>query len=102
MFIYENPDGFNTRIGGNAKLNTATEVMDELEAGLVVYLEHTITSTHKETVNGIGQMFNGGTTEMQTQSGHVSHEKVGRTQHGGTKYLLYKNLIEQYKFKASG
>jgi hypothetical protein len=33
--IYENPDGFNTRISGDEKLEKAKELIDELEADVV-------------------------------------------------------------------
>ena len=35
--IYENPNGFNTRISGNEKLEKAKELIDELEADVVAY-----------------------------------------------------------------
>merc|ERR1712086_334557 len=38
--IYENPDGFNTRISGNKKLEKAKELIDELGADIVAYSEH--------------------------------------------------------------
>ena len=58
--IYENLNGFNTRISGNEKLEKAKELINELEADVVAYSEHKINSAHKESVNGMGQMFNGG------------------------------------------
>ena len=38
--IYENTDGFNSRIGKNEKSEKAKEIIDELEADLVAYSEH--------------------------------------------------------------
>ena len=100
--IYENPNGFNTRISGNEKLEKAKELIDELEADVVAYSEHKINSAHKENVNGMGQMFNGGEAEIRTQTGYNRHENVGRVQQGGTSLLLYGQLIDQYDFEASG
>ena len=100
--IYENPDGFNTRISGNEKLEKAKELIDELEADVVAYSEHKINSAHKDNVNGMGQMFNGGEAEIRTQTGHNRHENVGRRQQGGTSLLLYGQLIDQYDFEESG
>ena len=97
--IYENPDGFNTRISGNEKLDKAKEVIDELEAYAVAYAEHKINCAHKDNVNGMGQMFNGGEAEIRTQTGHNVHEDVGRTQQGGTSLLLFGSLIDQYDFE---
>ena len=38
--IYKHPNGFNSRIGGNEKLEKVVEIIDELEADLVAYSEH--------------------------------------------------------------
>ena len=100
--IYENPDGFNTRISGNEKLDKAKELIDELGADVVAYSEHRINCSHKDNVNGMGQMFNGGETEIRTQTGHNKHENIGRQQQGGTSLLLYGSLIDQYNFEDSG
>ena len=62
--IYENPDGFNTRISGNSKFEKAKELIDELEANVVAYLEHKINCAHKDNVNGMTQTFNGGEVKI--------------------------------------
>ena len=100
--LYENPDGFNTRIGGNEKLGKAKELIDELEADIVAYSEHQINAAHKENVNGMIQMFNGGEAEIRTITGHNVHENVARRQQGGTSLLLYGDLIDYYDFEGSG
>ena len=100
--IYENPDGFNTRINGNEKLDKAKELIDELEADVAAYSEHRINCGHKDNINGMGQMFNGGEAEIRTQTGHNKHENVGRQQQGGTSLLLFGSLIDQYNFEDSG
>ena len=74
--IYENPDGFNTRISGNEKLEKAKELIDELEADVVAYSEHKINSAHKDNVNGMGQMFNGGEAEIRTRPSYWNAAKV--------------------------
>ena len=38
--IYENVDELNNRISNNDKLEKAKEIIDDLEADLVVYSEH--------------------------------------------------------------
>ena len=38
--IYENPNGFNSRITQNEKLENAKEIIDDLEADVVAYSEH--------------------------------------------------------------
>ncbi|MEJ2137350.1 MAG: hypothetical protein P8X86_19155, partial [Desulfofustis sp.] len=100
--IYENVDGLNTRISDNEKLDKAKELIDELEADVVAYNEHRINCAHKDNVNGMGQMFNGGEAEIRTVTGWNVHENVGRQQQGGTSLLLFGPLIDQYDFEASG
>ena len=102
QLIYENPDGFNTRISNNDKLEKAKEIIDELEADIAAFSEHKINPSHKENVNGMSQMFNGGEAEIRTVTGHNVHENVGRTQQGGTSLLLFGSLIDQYDFEESG
>ena len=88
--IYENPDGFNTRISGN-KINwkKAKELINELGADVVAYSEHDIYCAQKDNLDGMGQMFNEGEAEVWAQTGHNRHENVGRMQQGGTSLLLY-------------
>ena len=62
--IYENADGFNTRISGNEKLDKAKEIIDELEADVAAYCEHRINCAHKGNMNGLSQMFNGGRLKL--------------------------------------
>ena len=100
--IYENADGFNTRISNNEKLEKAKEIIDELEADTVAYSEHQINCSHKDNVNGMGQMFNEGESEIRTQTGHNVHCNVGRRLREGTSLLLYGSLIGQYNFEESG
>ena len=101
--IYENCDGIPNNIGGNAKLDKAKEIIDNLEADAVVYNEHKMNCSHKLNRNGMSQMFNGGNCEVRSVVGHNIHEKAGgRTQEGGTSILLYGQLIHQHDFEASG
>ncbi len=100
--IYENPYGFNTRISNNDKLDKAKELIDEVGADIVAYSEHQINAAHKENVNGMSQMFNGGEAEIRSVTGHNVHENVGRRQQGGTSLILYGSMIDYYDFKGSG
>ena len=68
----------------------------------MAYSEHKINCAHKDNVNGMGQMFNGGEAEIRTQTGHNVHENVGRMRQGGTSMLLFGALIDQYNFEESG
>ena len=88
--IYENCDGLNNRIGGNRKLDKANEIIDDLEADVVMLNKHRMDISHKENRNGMSQMFNGGEREIRLVVGHNVHEKKGgRVQQGGTDILLY-------------
>ena len=100
--IYENSNGFNSRIGGNEKLDKAKEIIDELEANIVAHSEHHLNSRHKENRNGMSQMFRGGEEEIRLVTGHNVHDNIGRTQEGDTSMLVYGPLIEQYDFEHSG
>jgi hypothetical protein len=101
--LYENPDGFNTRLSNNAKLDKSKELIDDLEADIVAFSEHRINLQHKDNRNGLSQMFCGGEAEIRSISAHNSHEGhvAGRSQEGGTGLLLFGPLIEQYDFESS-
>ena len=58
--IYENCDGLNNRIGGNRKLDKAKEIIDDLEADVVMLNKHRMNISHKENRNRMSQLFNGG------------------------------------------
>ena len=64
-FIYENIDGINTRISENEKLAKGKEVIDELEADVAAFTEPRINCAHKDNVNGLSQMFNGGNQRLE-------------------------------------
>ena len=100
--ILENPNGINTRMAGNEKLNKAKEIIDELEADIVAHSEHRVNCRHKDNKNGFGQMFRGGESKIRTIVGHNVHENVSRTQEGGVSLLLFGTLIQQYDFEHSG
>ena len=100
--IMENPNGFNTIIKNNVKLEKARELNDELEADIVVYPEHRINCRHKENKNGMSQMFRGGEADIRAVVGHNVHENVSKAQEGVVASLLFGPLIEQYNFEESG
>ena len=50
--IYENPDGFNSQITRNEKLENAKDIIDDLEADVVAYSEHRLNSKHKDNITG--------------------------------------------------
>ena len=50
--IYENPNGFNSQITRNKKLENDKEIIDELEADAVAYIEHVLNYKHEDNING--------------------------------------------------
>lgn len=64
--LYENSNGFNSRIGVNENLDKAREMIDDIEADLVVFSDHRLNFVHKDNRNGFSQMFKGGEVEIQS------------------------------------
>ena len=84
-------------------MEKAKEIIDDLEADVVMYNEHRMNLKHKQNKNGMNQMLNGGDSDVRSVVAHNVHEsKCGKTQQGGTSALLYGPLTEQHDFKASG
>ena len=71
--IYENANSFNTRI-----IRKAKEMIDELEADVVCYIDHRVTMKHKENYNGFNQLFRGREADIRSVVAHNVHENVGR------------------------
>ncbi len=57
--IYENANSLSNRLGGNAKLNKAKDLIDELEADVVLYNKHRQNLMHSDKRNGWNQLFRG-------------------------------------------
>ena len=55
--IYENANSFNTRIGGNEKVEKAKEVIEKLESDVVCYNKHRVNTKQKQNHNGFNQLF---------------------------------------------
>ena len=99
--LMENPNGFNTCMKDNEKLEKAKEIIDELEADVVAYSEHRINCRHKLNKNGMAQMFKGGEAELRAVVGHNVHENVSKVQEGGVSLMMIGPLLEQYNFEHS-
>ena len=87
--IIENINGVSTNISDNEKLNKAKEIIDELEADLVLHTERKVNCKHKDNRNGFRHIFQCREEEIRAIAGHNVHENVGRYQEGGTSLLLY-------------
>jgi hypothetical protein len=92
--IYENVNGFSNRLSGNAKVERARQIHDELEVDMAAYCEHHLNMRHKKNVNGFNQLFKGGEAAVQSVVAHNVHENVGRVQQEGTCLLLFGHLTE--------
>ena len=60
----KNPNGFNSQINRNGKLEKTKEIIDELEADVVAYSEHRLNFKHKDNIDGFSQMFRVGEAEI--------------------------------------
>ena len=58
--IYENGNGFDSRISNNNKWDKAKQVIDDLEPDIAAYTKHKLNLEHKDNKNGFSQMFIGG------------------------------------------
>jgi hypothetical protein len=54
--MYENANGSSNRMGGNKKLGKAKDLIDELEADVVLYDEHRQNLMHADNRNGWNQL----------------------------------------------
>ena len=50
--IYENPNGFNSRISRNENLEKAKNIIDDLEVDVVAYSEHRLNCNNNDNRNG--------------------------------------------------
>jgi hypothetical protein len=102
--IYENANGLSNRLGGNAKLNKAKDLIDKLEADVVLYNEHRQNLMHSDNRNGWNQLSRGGEAEVRSIVAHNVHKgcQVGRLQEGGTGILMFGQLTEYLDMPNSG
>jgi hypothetical protein len=100
--IYENANGLNNRLTGNAKLNRAKEMIHELQADIVAYNEHRINLNHKTNINGFRKMFTGGELDIRAIASCNAHINVGRIQEGGTCLIAYGPILGHFDNDSSG
>ncbi len=102
--MYENANGFSNRMGSNEKLGKVKDLIDELEADVVLYNEHRQNLMHSDNCNGWNQLFRGGEADVRSVVAHNVHEgrNVGRTQEGGTGILMFGQLTEYLDMPNSG
>ncbi len=102
--MYKNMNGFSNRMGGNEKLGKAKDLIDELEADVVLYNEHRQNLMHSDNRNGWNQLFRGGEADVRSVVAHNIYEgrNVGRTQEGGMGILMFGQLTEYLDMPNSG
>jgi len=100
--LYENVNGINNRMNGNEKRDRGLEMLDELEVDIAAFNEIRTNFAHRENVNGLAQLFNGGEAEVRVVNGFNTHENVGKIQEGGTAVLTFGSLNEQWDNMNSG
>ena len=102
--LYKNANGLPSRLGGNAKLNKAKDLIDELGADVVLYNEHRQNLMHSGNRNGWNQLFRGGEADVHSVVAHNVHEgkQVGWVQEGGTGILMFGPLTEYLDMPQSG
>ena len=100
--IYQNVNGFSTRLSENQKVESMKEIHDELETDVVAYCEHKINLKHKRNVNGFNQLFKGGEAAIQSIVAHNVHENIGKVQQGGTSLILFGHLTQLLDPNESG
>ena len=64
--IYKNPNGFNSQMTRNEKLEKDKEIIDDLEADVVAYSEHRLNSKHKDNRNGFSHISRGEEADIRS------------------------------------
>ena len=95
---------FNFSIGYDIAycVQTAEELLDELEVDAAAFSEHRQNLRHKDNKHGFSQLFNGGEADVRSVVGHNVHENVSRVQQGGTSLLLFGDLVQHLDMEQSG
>jgi hypothetical protein len=100
--MYENVNGLQSMLSKNEKLNKARQVINDLQANVVCYIEHRQNLKHKTNRNAFHQMLNGGETELRAIAAHNVNKDAGKFQEGRTAMLVFGDLIEQFDAEGLG
>jgi hypothetical protein len=102
--MYKNVNGFSNSMGGNEKLGKAKDLIDKLEADVVLYNKHRQDLMHADNRNGWNHLFRGGEADVRSVIAQNVHEgrNVGRTQEGGTSIVMFGQLTEHLDMPNSG
>ena len=82
----------------------AKDLIDKLEADIVLYNKHRQNLMHSDNCNGWNQLFRGGEADVRSLVAHNIHKgrKVGRAQEGRTCILMFCQLKEHLDKLNSG
>jgi hypothetical protein len=86
----ENCNGFNNRIGRNAKIPKALDIKENLDIDCLMYCKHCINFRHKDNKNDLKQMFQRELACMAILAHNVHKAKfAGRVQEWGTGTICF-------------
>jgi hypothetical protein len=100
--VYDNVNGFNTRLCSNEKVEKLQEIHNNLQVDIAAYCEHQINMCHNKNVNGFNQLFKGGEAPVRSVVAHNIHENIGQLQQGGTSLIMFGSLGENIENDESG
>ena len=82
----------------------AKDLIDKLEADIVLYNKHWQNLMHSDNCNGWNLLFRGGEADVRSLVAHNIHKgrKVGRAQEGRTRILMFCQLTEHLDKLNSG
>jgi hypothetical protein len=99
--MYENINGLCNRMIKNKKLDRTKAIHNDLEVDIVAYCKHQLNMRHHLNCNGFNQLFKGGEATIHSIVAHNIHEIFGKTQQGGTSFMLFGPIKEQLDFERS-
>jgi hypothetical protein len=83
-------NGFNNRIGMNAKIAKALDIKEDLEINCFMYCKHPINFQHKDNKNDLKQMFQCELACTAVSAHNVHGAKIaGMVQEGGTGTICF-------------
>jgi hypothetical protein len=86
----ENANGFNNKISGNAKIDKALDIKEDLKIDCLMYCKHRLNLGHKDNKNDFKQMIQR-EIPCKVVAAHNIHESkhAGRVQEGGTGIISF-------------
>jgi hypothetical protein len=79
--MYQNANGFSNRMGSSEKLGKAKDLINELEADVVLYNQHRQNLMHSDNRNRLNQLFRGGEVDVRSVVAHNVYEEETSDKH---------------------